>query len=383
MIARSAPMRPSYDLGQRPAVLATHRVDRWLLGALGLLVALGLLLVLDASFFVGAEMYGDPYAIARRQLGFAMVAIAEAALLTRVRSDVFRKLAYPSLILVLLLLAVVLIPEIGQVRNGARRWIAVGSMAFQPSELAKVAMVLYLAHSLARKEKRMGSFSYGVAPHLIVAAFPAGLLLLEPDFGTAGLLVALVFAMLFVGGARLSHLAGLVLLVVPPAFWLVWSSTYRWNRVVGFLDPFADPRGNGFQLVQSFLAFGNGGVTGVGLGAGKQKLFWIPEGHTDFIFALLGESLGLLGAVFVLCCFGMIAFRGFAVAARSLDRFSSLLAFGVTFLLVAQAVLNIAVVLGVVPTKGMPLPLLSYGGSSMLTTGLLVGILLSLSRETR
>ena len=376
-------MRPSYDLGQRPAVLATHRVDRWLLGALGLLVALGLLLVLDASFFVGAEMYGDPYAIARRQLGFAMVAIAEAALLTRVRSDVFRKLAYPSLILVLFLLAVVLIPEIGQVRNGARRWIAVGSMAFQPSELAKVAMVLYLAHSLARKEKRMGSFSYGVAPHLIVAALPAGLLLLEPDFGTAGLLVALVFAMLFVGGARLSHLAGLVLLVVPPAFWLVWSSTYRWNRVVGFLDPFADPRGNGFQLVQSFLAFGNGGVTGVGLGAGKQKLFWIPEGHTDFIFALLGESLGLFGAVFVLCCFGMIAFRGFAVAARSLDRFSSLLAFGVTFLLVAQAVLNIAVVLGVVPTKGMPLPPLSYGGSSMLTTGLLVGILLSLSRETR
>jgi cell division protein FtsW len=376
-------MRPSYDLGQRPAVLATHRVDRWLLGALGLLVALGLLLVLDASFFVGAEMYGDPYAIARRQLGFAMVAAAEAALLTRVRSDVFRKLAYPALIIVLLLLVAVLIPGIGQVRNGARRWISLGFMAFQPSELAKVAMVLYLAHSLARKEKRIGSFSYGVAPHLIVAALPAGLLLLEPDFGTAGLLVALVFAMLFVAGARLGHLAGLVLMVVPPAFWLVWSSTYRWNRVVGFLDPFADPRGNGFQLVQSFLAFGNGGVTGVGLGAGKQKLFWIPEGHTDFIFALLGESLGLLGAVFVLCCFGMIAFRGFAIAARSLDRFSSLLAFGVTFLLVAQAVLNIAVVLGVVPTKGMPLPLLSYGGSSMLTTGLLAGILLSLSRETR
>ena len=268
-------------------------------------------------------------------------------------------------------------------RNGARRWLSLGLMSFQPSELAKVAMVLYMAHSLARKQERMSSFSYGVLPHLIVAAVPAGLLLLEPDFGTAGLLLALVFGMLFVGGARLHHLAGLVLLVVPPAFWLIWSSPYRWKRVLGFLDPFADPEGKGFQLVQSFLAFGNGGITGVGLGAGKQKLFWIPEGHTDFIFALLGESLGLLGALFVLCCFGVIAFRGFSVAARSIDRFSSLLAFGVTFLLVLQALLNIAVVLGVVPTKGMPLPLLSYGGSSMLTTGILVGILLSLSRETR
>lgn len=383
MIARSPHMRPSYDLGQRPSVLATHRVDPWLLGALGLLVGLGLILVLDASFFLGADLYGDPYAIARRQLGFALVAAAEAALLTRIRSDVYRKFAYPVLILALLLLAAVILPGVGLVRNGAQRWLPLGFIAFQPSELAKVAMVLYLAHSLARKEKRMGSFTYGVLPHMIIAALPAGLLLLEPDFGTAALLVALVFSMLFVAGARLSHLAGMVLLVVPPAIWLVWSSPYRWNRVVGFLDPFADARGSGFQLVQSFLAFGNGGVTGVGLGAGKQKLFWIPEGHTDFIFALLGESLGLLGAVFVLCCFGTVAFRGFSVAARSLDRFSSLLAFGVTFLLVAQAALNIAVVLGLVPTKGMPLPLLSYGGSSMLTTGLLVGILLSLSRETR
>ncbi|MFP6662604.1 MAG: FtsW/RodA/SpoVE family cell cycle protein [Deltaproteobacteria bacterium] len=241
----------------------------------------------------------------------------------------------------------------------------------------------YRVAMLARKEERMQSFTSGVLPHLLVAAVPVGLLLLEPDFGGAVMILTLTFAMLFVGGARVAHLGAMVAAVAPVAVWLVWATPYRLARVLGFLDPFADARGGGFQLVQSFLAFGNGGVTGVGLGSGKQKLFYLPEGHTDFIFAILGESLGLLGAVFVLVCFGAVAWRGFAVAARSLDRFSSLLAFGITFLLVTQAILNIGVVTGLLPTKGMPLPLLSYGGSSMLTTGLLAGILLSLSRETR
>ena len=383
MISRDLPRRDLYEMRQRPAVLATHRIDPWLLGTLALLLALGLVLVWDASFFLAEELYGDPYAIARKQLGFAMVGGALAAVLSRVPSDVYRRFAYPMLLVAILLLAAVLVPDLGQIRNGARRWLSLGFLSFQPSEFAKLAMVLYLAHSLARKEKRMGSFVDGVLPHLLVAFVPVSLLLLEPDFGAAALFIILTFAMLFVGGARPMHLFGQVFAVLPVAFWLIWATPYRRARVLAFLDPFADPQGIGFQLVQSFLAFGNGGVTGVGLGGGSQKLFYLPEGHTDFIFALLGESLGLLGALFVLVCFAGVAWKGFSIAARSLDRFSSLLAFGVTFLLVTQAALNVAVVTGLLPTKGLPLPLLSYGGTSMLITGVLAGILLGLSRETR
>jgi cell division protein FtsW len=196
-------------------------------------------------------------------------------------------------------------------------------------------------------------------------------------------LALVTVAMLFAGGARLLHLLGLALAGLPPALLLIWSSPYRWERVTAFLDPWRDPLGNGFQLVQSFLAFGSGGVLGVGLGNGKQKMFYLPEAHTDFIFSLIGEGLGLLGACLVLLCFGVLAARGFRVATRSRDCYTRLLAFGLTFLVVGQALLNVAVALGLMPTKGMPLPLVSYGGSAMLAAGLQIGVLLALSREAR
>jgi len=212
---------------------------------------------------------------------------------------------------------------------------------------------------------------------------PILLLLLEPDFGASAVITIVTLAMLFAAGARVKHLAMLGLAVLPPAAALVWHSPYRLDRVTAFLDPWRDPLGNGFQLVQSFLAFGSGGVLGAGLGNGKQKLFYLPEGHTDFIFALIGEELGLVGCVAVLVCFGVLAMRGFRVATRSRDRFTGLLAFGLTFLFVGQALLNIGVALGMLPTKGMPLPLVSYGGSSMMAAGLSMGLLLALSREAR
>ena len=208
----------------------------------------------------------------------------------------------------------------------------------------------------------------------------------RPALGNTGapsVITVVTLAMLFTAGASLFHLGLLGAAVVPPAVLLVWHSPYRLERVTAFLDPWRDPLGNGFQLVQSFLAFGSGGVLGAGLGNGKQKLFYLPEGHTDFIFALIGEELGLLGCVAVLICFGVLAMRGFRVATRSRDCFSSLLAFGITFLFVGQALLNIAVALGMLPTKGMPLPLVSYGGSAMMAAGVQVGILLALSREAR
>jgi len=372
---------PTDDL--RPAVLRGRQVDFWLLGAVLGLLGLGIVMVFDASYFIGAERFGSPYALVARQAVFMCMAATLAFFLSRIDPLLLRRLAYPALFATLFLLVLVLVPGIGQVRGGARRWISLGLFAFEPSELMKPVFVLYLAHSLTRKQSKIHSFVDGVLPHLMMLLVPIVLLLLQPDFGASAVLAMVTLAMLFAGGARLGQLGALGLLALPPALALIWHSPYRWQRVTAFLDPWQDQLGNGFQLVQSFLAFGSGGVLGAGLGNGKQKLFYLPEGHTDFIFSLIGEELGLAGAVVVLLCFGVLAMRGFRVATRSRDCFSRLLAFGLTFLIVGQAMLNISVALGLLPTKGMPLPLVSYGGSAMMSAGLLLGVLLALSREAR
>ena len=383
MTSRAAEAAPYYSDEHRPAVLRGRQVDFWLLGSVLGLLGLGIVMVFDASYFLGAERYNDAYALIRRQATFICMAGVLAFFLSRVDPALLKKVAYPALLGGLFLLVLVLIPGIGQIRGGARRWISLGLFAFEPSELMKPLFVLYLARSLSGKQDRMRSFAFGVLPHLMMMVVPILLLLLEPDFGASAVITMVTLAMLFAGGARFTHLAMLGLAVVPPAAALIWHSPYRLERVTAFLDPWRDPLGNGFQLVQSFLAFGSGGVLGTGLGNGKQKLFYLPEGHTDFIFALIGEELGLVGCLAVLVCFGVLAMRGFRVATRSRDCFTSLLAFGLTFLFVGQALLNIGVAIGLLPTKGMPLPLVSYGGSSMMSAGLVVGILLALSREAR
>lgn len=379
--AADAGALPSDDL--RPAVLRGRQVDFWLLGAVLGLLGLGIVMVFDASYFIGAEIFGSPYALVARQAAFMCMAALLAFLLSRIDPLLLRRLAYPALFATLFLLVLVLVPGIGQVRGGARRWISLGLFAFEPSELLKPVFVLYLAHSLTRKQAKIHSFFDGVLPHLLMLLVPILLLLLQPDFGASAVLALVTLTMLFAAGARLGQLLGLGLLALPPALLLIWHSPYRWQRVTAFLDPWQDQLGNGFQLVQSFLAFGSGGVLGAGLGNGKQKLFYLPEGHTDFIFSLIGEELGLAGAVVVLVCFGVLAMRGFRVATRSRDAFTRLLAFGLTFLIVGQAMLNMSVALGLLPTKGMPLPLVSYGGSAMMSAGLLIGVLLALSRESR
>jgi len=383
MTSRAAEAAAFYSDEHRPTVLRGQQVDFWLLGAALGLLGLGVVMVFDASYFLGAVRFGDAYALITRQAVFICMSAALAAALTRVDPALMKRLAYPALFGVLALLVLVLIPGIGQVRGGARRWISLGLFAFEPSELLKPVFVLYLARSLSGKQDRMHSFGFGILPHIVMMLVPILLLLLEPDFGASAVITIVTLAMLFAAGARVKHLAMLGLAVLPPAAALVWHSPYRLDRVTAFLDPWRDPLGNGFQLVQSFLAFGSGGVLGAGLGNGKQKLFYLPEGHTDFIFALIGEDLGLVGCVAVLVCFGVLAMRGFRVATRSRDRFTGLLAFGLTFLFVGQALLNIGVALGMLPTKGMPLPLVSYGGSSMMAAGLSMGLLLALSREAR
>ena len=372
-----------YALAQRPIVLKSRRVDRWLAGALLVLVCIGIVMVFDASFFLGQERFGDPYAMLRKHLASLALAGVAAAFLAGREPERYRALAYPALAVGLALLVLVLVPGIGQVRGGARRWLWAVAFSFEPSELLKPIFVVYLAHSLARKKERLTDFAYGVLPHLIVAMAAIVLLLLEPDFGTAVLLGLLAMVMLFAAGARALHLLAICAPALPAAGLLILLKPYRWARLLGFMNPWGDAQAKGFQLVQSFLAFGAGGVFGVGLGNSNQKLFYLPEGHTDFIFALIGEELGFAGAVCLLACFAIVAVRGFRVAIRSADPFSSLLAFGATFILVGQAAMNIGVVLGMLPTKGLALPFVSYGGSAMVANGICAGILLGLSREVR
>lgn len=356
--------------------------DRWIVLTVAALVTVSVVMVFNTSYFFAGERFGDPMHVFRKHLvsiGLGMLACFVAS---RLRSSTYEKIAYPALAVVVVMLVAVLIPGVGIVRGGARRWIGLGLMNLQPSELAKIVAVLYLARSMVRKGPRLTTFSLGVLPHFIVVGVLAGLVVVEPDFGTSALLGVTLFAMLFAGGVRWRHLAVPVLPIVPLAIYAVASSPYRLRRVLVFLDPWQHPRDAGFQLVQSFLAFGSGGLFGTGLGESKQKMFFLPEAHTDFIFSVIGEELGLVGAIVIVGLFAVLAIRGLRVALNHPTTFGQLVAFGTTTVLVLQAGINMAVVLGLLPTKGLALPFVSYGGSAMIGAMTAVGVLLALSRES-
>jgi len=368
--------------GQRPKRAGSLSSDPWLVLAVAGLIGIGLVMVFNVSYFLSRSNFGDPYAFFRKHLFSIALGSVIAVGSSRFGSETYRRLAYPMLFAALVALVLVLVPGIGSMRGGAQRWIGLGPLSFQPSELAKVALVLYLAASLERKRDRLHDLLRGVLPHCMVAGVMALLLLVEPDFGSTALVAVVLLAMLFVGGVRPLHLALLVSGTIPALLYLMIAEPYRWQRLTAFLDYDQDPLGIGFQLRQSLIAFGSGGVTGVGLGQSQQKMFFLPAAHTDFIFSVVGEEMGLLGALLVLGLFGSIAWRGLRIAAAHPDRFGSLLAFGLTLLLVVQGLLNVAVVLGCLPTKGLVLPFISYGGSAMLLTMAEVGALLALARET-
>jgi cell division protein FtsW len=295
-------------------------------------------------------------------------------------SQTYRRLAYPLLALAILGLIVVFLPGISHGR--VHRWIHAGPVNFQPSELAKGAAVLYLAASLAKKRERITSFMYGVLPQLIIVGLIIGLIALEPDLGGAVSVGLVLFALLFVAGAQMRHLVKLALCGVVLFVFAALSASYRFERLISFWHADAHKQGSSYQLNQSLLAFGAGGVHGVGLGESRQKMFYLPEAHTDFIFAVVGEETGLWGTGAIVGLFALLGMRGLRVALRHPQPFGRLLAFGCTFLLVCQAGLNMAVVLGMLPTKGLPLPFISYGGSSLVMTLIYTGVLLSLSRES-
>jgi cell division protein FtsW len=355
--------------------------DRSVLVVAAVLALVGLVMVFSASAVVAGNRYHDSIYFLKRHLVWLAFGFLLLQVSSRLDYTVWRKLALPILAVTCLLLVLVLIPSLGVVAKGARRWLRLGPISVQPAEMVKLAVVLYLAGYLAKKEGSITEFARGFLPPLLVVGLLAGLVLLQPDLGTVVVIGFVTLGLLFLAGARLVHLFGLVPVVLPAVAVLIWRSPYRLQRLMTFLDPMKDPTGAGFQVNQSFLAFGSGGLFGVGLGEGEQKLFFLPEAHTDFVLALAGEELGLAGASAIMLCYAALVLKGFQIAARAREPFGRYLALGITLLLGLQALINAGVVTGMLPTKGLTLPLVSYGGSSLMVNLLAIGILLSVSRD--
>ncbi|MBI4245649.1 MAG: putative lipid II flippase FtsW, partial [Candidatus Rokubacteria bacterium] len=317
----------------------------------------------------------------KKQLFWAL--LGSAALLVALRFDYRRleKLGWPILIAAGILLVLVLVPPLAQPINGTRRWLRLGPVSFQPAELAKLALVVYLAAWVARKRDALGDFRRGVLPPLLVAGALAALVLAQPDLGNCVALLAVTFALLYLAGSRISHLLLVVGAAMPLLALAVWLAPYRLRRITTFVDPWSDPRGSGFQIIQSWLAFGSGGLGGRGIGESRQKLFYLPEAHTDFIFAVIGEELGFVGAAAIVALFAVLVWRGLRVGLRAPDPFGAYLALGITVLIATQTLVNLGVVTGSLPTKGLPLPFISFGGSALLVTMLSTGVLLNISQD--
>jgi cell division protein FtsW len=362
---------------------ATKRVamDHSLLIITIVLALVGLVMVFSASAVVAGNRFHDPGYFLKRQLAWLAFGFLLLHLASHIDYVWWKRLSIPLLGLTVVLLVMVLMPSFGVSAKGARRWLRLGPISVQPAEIAKLVAVMYLAAYLAKKEDRLTGFISGLAPALLVIGVLGGLVLLEPDLGTVVVMGSVAIGLFFLGGARLSHLFSLGLCAVPAVLVLVLGSSYRRQRLMTFLTPWKDASDAGFQITQSFLAFGSGGLFGVGLGEGKQKLFFLPEAHTDFVLALVGEELGLVGTGVIILLFALFAIRGFQVAARARMPFGRYLGMGITLLIGVQALINACVVTGLLPTKGLTLPFVSYGGSSLVTCMFGVGILLNISRD--
>jgi len=357
------------------------RGDRSLILLTLLLLVIGLVMIYSASAVLAGRQYGDSLFFLKRQMLWAVVGLMAMGIVSRVPYEIWNQMALPLVLLTAILLGLVLIPGIGIELNGSRRWFRLGPSTLQPSEAARLCAVIYLARYLMKKRDRLDDFFRDFLPPMIVIGVLLALIMGESDLGTAAVMGLVAGLMLFIGGARWRHLWVMALLAAPVLYAMIMRIGYRRQRWMAFLDPWRDPTDTGFQMIQSFLALGGGGPVGMGLGEGRQKLFFLPYPHTDFIFAVIGEELGLLGTLSVLILFGMLAWRGLSISLRAPDSFGRHLAFGLTMMIIIQAMVNMAVVTGLLPTKGLTLPFLSYGGSSLVANLAAVGILWNISRN--
>ncbi|HVE82338.1 MAG TPA: putative lipid II flippase FtsW [Myxococcales bacterium] len=355
------------------------RFDPLLLASCLALTALGLVMVYSASAITAQERLGNAFYFLERQAVAALLGLVAMAVVLKLGYRKLARLSYPLLLAAVALLVLVLVPGVGTVVGGARRWIRVLGFGLQPAEVAKLAFVVYLAYSLAKKREKVATFSVGFLPHLLVAGVLVALCMKEPDFGSSVVILFLLFVLLFAAGTRLSYLIGSILLAIPVAWTAVSSSPYRMARLMAFIDPMGHRHDSGYQVAESLMSIGSGGWTGLGLGDGRQKLFFLPEAHNDFIAAIIGEELGLLGVAVMIGLFAIILWRGLRASLHASEPFGTYLGLGITSLMGFQAVVNMGVAMALLPTKGLTLPFVSYGGSSLLMMMAAMGVLLSIS----
>ena len=355
--------------------------DPLLLGSVAFLITIGLAMVFSSSSAIAYSYQHDTAFFFKRQVAYLVAGLVFAYAAYRVDYRKLRGLAPGLVIFTFLLLVAVLIPHVGYATGGARRWLGFSAISFQPSELAKLALVLFLAAKLSQLGEGIRSLSKGVAPALFVTLLLAAPVFAEPDMGTASLYVFIAFAVLFTAGARIEHLIMCALVMLPGAAILIGSSAYKRARIFAFLNPWKDPQNTGYHTVQSLLALGSGGLFGLGLGASRQKYFYLPEAYTDYIFAVLGEELGLLGCMTVIALFVVFAVRATMLAIKAPDRFGMLLAMGCTFMIMIQAFVNIGVVTSSWPVTGVPLPFISFGGTSLIVSLIAVALIANIGRH--
>jgi cell division protein FtsW len=358
--------------------------DLGLLFPVLLLVGMGIVMVYSASSALALKKFGSGYFFLERQALFSLLGIVVLVAFSYIPFRLYRLLTYPALLLGILMLVAVVFTGWGVTAGGSSRWLQIGPLRFQPSEMARMALVIYLAYSMSKKDELLRDFYVGFLPHMLVLGILLLLLMAQPDFGSMVIFATLTGIMLFVGGCRLSHLVGVVLVLAPMIWLFMTQAEYRVRRLMSFWDPWQHSADEGYQIVHSFMAFGTGGITGAGIGKGYQKLFYLPEPHTDFIFSVIGEELGLIGVMTVIVLYGIMLMRGIRIARHAQDPFGAFLAMGITVAIGLQVCVNMGVTLGLLPTKGLTLPFLSYGGTSLLINMAAMGIMMNIgARDAR
>ena len=343
------------------------------------LVGIGIVMVYSASSVLALKKYGTGYYFLKKQACFALLGIVVLIICRRIPARLFRPLTYPFMIMAITFLAAIKFTKFGHSVGGSARWLRYGGFTFQPSEFARFTLIVYLAYSLDKKKDKLNDFYVGFLPHILVLGILTALIFIQPDFGAVLILGAITWIMLFVGGGSLKHLFLSFVALLPVIYFFMVSAEYRLKRLLSFMDPWQHPSNEGYQIVHSLMAFGAGGAWGAGIGKGYQKLFYLPEPHTDFIFSVIGEELGLLGVLLILCLYVLIFWRGVWIARNTQDSFGALLAMGLTTAIGLQVCVNMGVTLGLLPTKGLTLPFLSYGGTSLLVNMASIGILMNIA----
>lgn len=340
----------------------------------------GLVMIYSSSYIWAEYKFNDPYKYLKNQALFFIIGLIMIFLITKLDINILKKHANKILLISIILLILVLIPGIGRVRNGSRSWFGIGSLGIQPSEATKLALIIFVSKYLTEKEKQMTNIKKGILPVILLTLFVFGLIMLQPDFGTGIIIVMSIMGLLFIGGVPFKFFLYLGFLGIGGIIALIIMAPYRLKRILSFLNPWSDPLGSGFQIIQSLYAIGPGGIFGQGFLNSRQKHFYLPEPQTDFIFAIISEEFGFLGVIIVVGLISLIIYRGIKIAKNTNDLFSKYLSFGLTFCLAFQAILNLMVVVGLIPVTGVTLPFLSYGGSSLLITLCSMGIILNISK---